>query len=70
MMQAVATVAATEAWAGSPQCPQVNCHRHVLTKYGSVGKYGQNVRTEYRRELKTSRRCSVHLFPLPTTNTQ
>ena len=42
-MQAVATVAAIEAWAGSPQCPQLNCHRHVLTKYGSMGKDGENI---------------------------
>lgn len=42
MMQAVATVAVTEAWAGSPQCPQLNCHSHVPTKYGSMDKDGQN----------------------------
>lgn len=43
MTQAVATVAVTEAWAGSPQCPQLNCHCHTLKKHGSMGKDGQNI---------------------------
>ena len=43
MMQAVATVAAIEARLGSPQCPQLNSHSHVLTKYGRMGKDGQNI---------------------------
>ena len=30
MMQATAAAAVTEAWAGSPLFPQLNCHTYIL----------------------------------------